>query len=143
MLDLKKLQDSDNIAELLEEDQLREIGAQVVKGYEIDEASRSEWKDLVDHVMKIMNQKIKPKNTPWPNSSNLKFPIITKAVLNYVARTIPEYIQGDKVVKCTTIGKDPDQKKFIRAGNVSTFMSWQVLNDMKGWKIGLDKLFTV
>ena len=143
MLNLDELKDSDNIAELLDEDQLREIGAQVVKGYEIDEASRCEWKDLIDHVMKIMNQKLEPKNTPWPGASNLKFPIILKAVLNYVARTIPEYIQGDKVVKCTTIGADPDQTKFIRANNVSTFMSWQLLNDMKGWKVGLDKLFTI
>ena len=143
MISLKKLRESDNIAELLDNQQLREIGQQVVKGYEIDEASRTEWKEIVDHVMKIMNQKLEHKNTPWHRSSNLKFPIITKAVLNYVARTIPEYIQGDQVVKCKTVGADPQQLKFKRAYNVSTFMSWQLLNDMPGWKVGLDKLFTV
>lgn len=143
MLDIRKLENSDNIAELLDNKKLMEIGNQVVEGYEIDETSRVEWKDLVNHVMKIMNQKLEHKNTPWPGASNLKFPIITKAVLNYVARTIPEYIQGDKVVQCTTIGADPNQEKFRRANNVSLFMSWQLLNDMKGWSVGLDKLFTV
>lgn len=143
MLSLEKLRDSDNIAELLDDTKLMEIANQVVKGYEIDENSRAEWKELVNHVMKIMNQKLESKNTPWPGASNLKFPIIMKAVLNYVARTIPEYIQGDKVVKYATVGADPDGSRYIAAQNMSTFTSWQLLNDMQGWKTGLDKLFTV
>lgn len=141
MLTLEKLQASKNIADLLDDDKLREIGQDIVKGYEIDEDSRTEWKEIVEKVEKILNQKLEVKNHPWPNASNLKFPVITKAVLNYVARTIPEYIQGDKVVNCSVVGNDPDGSKFQRAQRVSTFMSWQFLNDMEDWETGVDKLF--
>jgi chaperonin GroES len=142
-LSLDELEASDNITELLDDDDLSCIGQEVVRGYDIDEESRTEWKDIVDHVMRMLNQKIEQKNTPWPGASNLKFPVIVKAVLNYVSRTIPEYIQGDKVVKCRTVGADPDGSKFARANNVSTYMSWQFLNDIEDWENGLDKLLHV
>jgi len=140
---LEQLQKSKNIVELLDDDQLTKIGAQVVRGYEIDEESRAEWKEMVDKAQDLAAQKSEPKNHPWPGASNIKFPIITKAAYNYASRTMPEIIQNDKVVKCAIVGSDPDGQKFNRANRVADYMSNQFVNEIDGWEDGMDSMLQI
>ena len=97
MLKLDDLQSSKNIVDLLLSDddgdcRLAEIGEHAVRGYNIDEDSRSEWKHTVDEAMKIAKQSTEHKNHPWPGASNIKFPLITDAAIDYASRTLPEII---------------------------------------------------
>jgi len=140
---LDEIKKSKNIVDLLEKDEVLAIGAKVVTGFEIDEESRVKWKEIVDQAMDIMAQTMETKNYPWPHASNLKFPIITKAAINYASRTMPEIIQNDKVVKCGTIGDDPTNEKFERANRVSEFMSWQFVSGMDCWEQELDSLLNI
>lgn len=143
MLTLKELQDSDNIVDLLDESELSEISHQVIQGYKIDEDSRTEWKEIVDKAMDIAKQKMEPKNTPWPNASNIKFPLISQAAIQFAARVMPEIIQNDRVVRATIAGQDPDGTKFSRANRVSQYMSYQLINESTDWEDGTDKLLQV
>lgn len=142
-LSLDELKSSTNIADLLSEGQLHDIGQQVINGYKIDEDSRAEWKEVVDKAMDIAKQKIEPKNTPWPNASNIKFPLISEACIQFAARVMPEIIQNDKVVKANTVGQDPDGTKQRRAYRVSNYMSYQLVCESKDWEDGTDKLLQV
>lgn len=142
-LQLNELKSSKNIAELLDKDELDLIGEQVFSGYSIDEDSRADWKELVDKAMDIAKQKMEPKNTPWPNASNIKFPLITQACIQFAARVMPEIIQNDRVVKASIIGQDIDGAKYRRADRVSTYMSYQLINNSNDWEDGTDKLLHV
>lgn len=142
-LTLAELKKSNNIAELLDDDKLAEIGTQVQKGYEIDEASRSEWKQTIDQAMDIAKQVMSKKSFPWENASNIKFPLIAQASIDYASRTMPEVIQNGKVVKAVVIGSDPDQVKYNRASRISKFMSYQLIEQSMGWEDGTDLLLQV
>lgn len=142
-IDLKELKDSSNIAELLDESTLYEIGAQVASGFKIDEDSRAEWKEVVDKAMDIAKQKIEPKNHPWPNASNIKFPLISQASIQFAARVMPEIMQNDKVVHATVTGADPDGVKLRRAKRVSDYMSYQLSCESHDWEDNTDKLLQV
>lgn len=142
-LTIQQLKKSNNIAELLDEEELAEIGLQVFKGYEIDEASRSEWKQTIDQAMDIAKQVMSKKSFPWENASNIKFPLIAQASIDYASRTMPEVIQNGKVVKATVIGKDADNKKYQRANRISKFMSYQLIEQSMGWEDGTDMLLQV
>ena len=50
----------------------------------------------------------KVKSFPWPNCSNVVFPLITIAALQFSARSYSNIIQGTDVVRYRTLGKDPD-----------------------------------
>jgi chaperonin GroES len=139
-ISFKKLQTSDNIADLLDGSELQKIGDSVVRGYEIDEDSRSEWKKIVDKAMKIAKQVMEPKSFPWDGASNVKFPLIIKACIDYASRTVPEIIQNDRVVKTSVIGLDPDGVNEQRADRVSKAMSYQLLVKSADWEDGLDLL---
>ena len=50
-LTLEEIQDSDNLAEDLSEDDLEKIGNQVVENYDIDEQSREGWKEKMEEAV--------------------------------------------------------------------------------------------
>lgn len=139
---LKKYVESNNIAENLSEEKLAKIGQRVLEGYQDDLSSMSDWLACVDEALKLSALKKEEKNTPFPNASNIKFPIITTACQQFSARTMPELIKDNKIVKAQVIGKDPDGSKMLRAERVSKFMSYQLLTESKTWKKQLDKLLT-
>ncbi len=139
-LSLKEIKDSQNVADLLTPEQLTLIGGQVVRGYELDEASRSEWKEVIDKAMDIAKQIMEPKDFPWPGAANIKMPVITKACIEYAARTMPEIIQNDRIVKGAVVGKDHDGLKQLRSERVSKYMSYQLITKSPDWENGTDSL---
>lgn len=143
MLTLGQIKKSKNVAELLDKQELYQIGSEVYRGYEIDEASRTEWKAVVDEAMDIAKQVMTKKSFPWENASNIKFPLIAQASIDYASRTMPEIIQNDRIVKAVVVGKDPDNKKYEQAQRISTCMSYQLLEQSMGWVEGTDNLIQV
>lgn len=143
MIKLEKLKKSVNIAELLDEDELSKISEQVLTGYELDRESRSEWEDVINKSLEIAKQTLNSKNYPWPNASNIKFPLITKASIDFAARMLPEIIKNDKIVKVSVTGSDPDNLIARRAQRVQEHMCYQLLKQSNDWVDGMDSLLTV
>jgi chaperonin GroES len=140
---LLELFESDNIAELLDPAELTEIGRRVVQDFDIDEASRTDWLDKLDDAKKIAKQVMEKKSTPWPDASNVKFPLITSAIISFASRTYPEIVRGDKVVLAGIIGPDPDGEKEKLANRVSNHMSYQLLVESPTWESDTDKLLHI
>jgi len=98
-----------NIAEELEKDDLSKIGRRVVDEYKIDKQSRTEWEELNAKAMDLAMQVVEPKMSPWPGASNIKFPLLTEAAIQFAARAYPAIVQGKDVVKGKVIGADDGQ----------------------------------
>lgn len=141
---IDKILESINIAEDLDEQEVQVIGSKVKEELEEDIASRTEWKKQADEIMKLAKLTIEPKNSPNPNSSNVKIPIITTAVLQYAARLFPEIIRNNSVVGATITGLDPDGSEAARAKRISKYMNYQLLVQ-KGtdWIEQMDRLLIV
>lgn len=130
-----------NIAETLSEDDLCRIGEEAKKGYEYDLQSRVQWERDIDEWMRLATQVREPKSYPWPRASNVKYPLLTTAAMQFAARAYPSLIPSNgQVVKSQVIGKDPDGSKFELASRVDTFMSYQLMHEMYGWEEDMDKL---
>lgn len=119
---------------------LQTIGAEVFNGYERDKWSRQKWERRTQAAMDLALQVQKAKTFPWPDCANIAFPLITIAALQFHSRAYPALISGTDVAKCRVIGEDPTGAKTARAGRISMHMSWQVLEEDKGWEEGQDRL---
>ncbi len=95
-----------NIAELLPEDRLVTIGTDVWDEYDIDEKSRADKVKIWDATSKAFSLAPEPKNTPFPNAANVKFPILTTACMQFAARAMPAIIHDGKIAKGKVIGKE-------------------------------------
>lgn len=97
---------SDNICELLDDAEISKVGSDVMDGFRIDERSREEWEKTAKSSMDIALQVRQPKNYPFQHASNVKWPLITVAALQFNARAYPAVVEGEEIVKARVVGND-------------------------------------
>lgn len=159
--------DNINLARDIDEATLNKLGMLVKDEYEIDENSRADWKDKAEHALQFATQEAQEKQYPWPKASNIIYPLITQAALQFGARTYPAIIQDMNVVKGIVWGSDkgtpvtvdgktegqpkmgPDGQPLLlsapgekrqRADRIGEHMSWQLLDEMPEWEPQTDQL---
>lgn len=154
--------DDQNIARHIPRSELNALGQLVVREYEIDETSRAEWKQDAKKALEFACQEAKPKQYPWPDASNIVYPLITSAAMEFAARAYPAMVPNRNVAKGVVWGSDsgtpatkdgkPDGapltdpetsmpvwkvkpgEKTKRAQIVGEHMSWQLLQQMEYWE---------
>lgn len=130
-----------NIAEELDEEELEKIGEECSIGYESDYSSFEPWALMVEEWLAMATQEMEEKTYPWSGASNIKYPLVSVAAMQFSARAYPTLVPSDgKVVKAVVIGADPDGRKLKRAERVAKYMSWQLMHEMPSWEEDLDRL---
>lgn len=166
MMGLDAASQSQNLAADLPDDRLTEIGQIVVDEFEIDKRSREKWEQAAKKTMDLALQVAEAKNYPWPNASNVKYPLITVAALQFNARAYPAIINDGSIVKAGVVGNDegvpaidpntgqpvvdpqtgeqafevPPGFKRQKADRIAAHMSWQLLDKMEEWEEDTDTL---
>lgn len=142
-LSLTTILSSTNLAEELSDRDLGRIGLWCGDGLAADLRSRVGWEERMQTAMKLALQVMEIKTTPWQDASNVKFPLLTVAALQYHARVYPAIINSPDLVKCRTYGNDPDGGIAAAADLISEHMSWQILEQDEGWEEDTDRAFIV
>jgi len=130
-----------NYATTLSEERLNKIGADCKQGFDADLLSRENWESNIKEWVALAKQTREPKNYPWPKSSNVKYPVLSTAAMQFAARAYPALVPSDgNVVKATVIGVDTTGEKWEKAQRVSTYMSYQLMHQMPDWEEEMDKM---
>ena len=130
VLSIPEIVASSNVAELLSNDDLNSLGMTVVENYRKDRTSRQEWEERTSESLKLALQVVEQKSFPWANASNVKFPLITIAALQYHSRSYPVLINTPNLVKCT--GDE------VVGDKISKHMSYQILEESDEWENEMD-----
>lgn len=96
-----------DISELLTPEQLATIGTDVVEDYERDLVDEGVWREKAEAAVKAAAQeKPEKKDHPWDGASNVKYPMLTVAALQFQARAYPAIVKGDEAVSVKVVGND-------------------------------------
>lgn len=136
----KETIESPNLVDQFDAQDLTRIGTLIFDGFTKDKSSRSKWENRTAAAMDLAMQIQKDKNFPWPNCSNVAFPLITIAVTQFHARAYPAIINGPELVKYKVVGSDSEGKEKARAERVSAHMSWQIMEQDTDWESQQDRL---
>ncbi|MBB6424958.1 collagen-like protein [Sphingopyxis sp. JAI128] len=149
-LSLEKILSGKNLAEMLTSSALGTIGQRVIRDVEIDEISRGGgsiqddggdgWLSRYENSLKIAMQVREDKTFPWPKASNVKYPLLTTASVQFQARAYPAIVDGSNLVKGRVLGPDPTGDKKARAERMGQHMTWQLLYRMPGWEEETDRM---
>lgn len=166
-MNLNQILNSKNIADQLDGDKLSKIATQVTERFNLDLQSRKQKQDELETIVKLAMAVANEKSFPWPNASNVIFPLISTAIIEFGAKCSPEILRDDAVVKAKIIGKDDGKLAFSvngdpivnpetgeqdrlfvgakqeRGDRVAAFMNWQLFEEIKNWAEDTDKLCTV
>jgi chaperonin GroES len=139
-LTLEAILDADNIADMLDDAKLNEIGGRCIRDYEIDERSRADWLARYRKWLDVAMQVRETKTFPWKNAANIKYPLLTTAAVQFQARAYPAIVDGSMLVKGKVLGPDPDGRKRERANRIAAHMTYQLLQEMPGWEEDTDRM---
>lgn len=97
-----------DLTEFLSTSELAHIGSRVVEDYNRDKASRKTWEEKVERALKAAAQEDGEEKThPWPDASNVNYPILTEASLQFNARAYPAVVKGEEAVSVKVFGVGP------------------------------------
>lgn len=128
-----------NLTDRFSKEDLGKIADCCFEGYEKDRDSRGGWFKRTEASMDLAMQVTQEKSYPWPNASNIVFPLVTIAALQFHSRAYPAIIQGSEVVKCR-VAVGADAEKMERAERVGRYMSYQLLEEDQSWEEQTDRL---
>lgn len=96
-----------DISALLEDSQIAELTAQVCDQYDRDKQSRDDWEAVATKAMEGMAKSDHgTKDYPWPKASNIHYPLLPHAVMQFNARAYAAIVKGDEAVSVKVVGAD-------------------------------------
>jgi len=132
-----------NLAEELDDQQRQKLGSYLKGLVDADIESRRDWVDSNNDWLKLAAQVKEEKTFPWPDASNVKYPLLAVACTQFQSRSMPALMPDNNPVKVGVVGKDQTQAKQERADRISSHMSWQVTEKMENWIDDFDRLLYV
>jgi chaperonin GroES len=130
---IEDLATGENVADLIAPKMLDDLARLVFEGFEIDKDSRKEWETIAKDGLKILAAAKERKNTPFEGASNIHFPLLADALVQFWARCCSA-ILGDKlVVKGDVVGPDKSGAKRKRADRIAEHMSYQKTDASTTW----------
>ena len=132
----KKLYKSDKGKETL-----AKMAIELVEGYEADEQSRQDWLDQNEDWLRLAMLLRETRSYPWPKASNVKYPLLATAAMQFTARAYPALVPADgKIVKTRIVQQHASPQVYEAAGRISNHMSYQILERLPDWEQDMDKL---
>lgn len=120
---------------------LTQIAADALAAYDVAKQSMSKWEKLYKKALKLA--KIEPeaqkKTFPFEDASQVMLPFILEAMLDFHSRTVPELVWAPEVVRMKAWG-EASNAKADRADRVSTYMNYQLTDDIRHWRAEQDKM---
>lgn len=132
---------SDNIAGELDKDMLHVIGERIKRQFDEDLQSMHDWMESTKKGIELMKQEFKTKSIPWEGASNFKSPMLSEASIAFGNRASLELLRGDKLIKASIIGRDPNREKKDRSDRVTEAMNYQINYAMPDWRDDQKRLF--
>jgi len=129
----------ENLATLLEEDQLTEIGSQIVEDYDENKASRQDWEDSYTKGLDLLGFKYENRSDPFQGASGATHPVLAEAVTQFQSLAYKELLPASGPVRTQIIGK-VDQAKEDQSDRVKEFMNYQLMVEMKEYEPEFDQM---
>lgn len=99
-----------NVSVHLEPEDHKKIVDDVIKGYKIDDESRSQWLKVNQEALKMINGEEllneEVKDFPFQDSSKVIYPLIQNATIQLASQLTMHVVRNDRVAECAVLGKD-------------------------------------
>ena len=140
---LASLSDSRNLAEEMSDGALASLANLVLEEYRIDYNSMSEWRERSKKGLDLASMVRGDRQKPFESASDVIYPLVTSAALQFNARAYPAIVPSDSPVLPKVHGDDPSGQKAARAQRIAEHMGWQLRHQVKEWEGETDALLTV
>ncbi len=130
----------DNLAESIEESELKKIASDLIAGIEADKSSREDWEKTYKDGLKYLGMKFdEDRSEPFEGASGVIHPLLGEAVTSFQAQAYKELLPSGGPVKTQVVG-NYDSNVELQAQRVKEFMNYQIVHKMEEYDQELDQL---
>jgi hypothetical protein len=128
-----------NLAEAIEDNELRTLAVDLVGKFDSDRSSRSDWEETYEQGLDQLGLEIEDRTTPWAGACGVFHPMLSEAVVRFQSQTIQEIIPAQGPVKTHVWGKfTPERQE--QAKRVQEYLNYQLLEVMTEYRSETEKL---
>jgi len=113
-----------NLAELLDEDTLKELGEDVVESYSADKESREEWESTFERGFDLLGLKLQETTEPFEGSCTAVSPLIIESAVKFQSKATIEMFPSGGPVRTQIVGSISPERE-DQANRVQNFMNYQ------------------
>ena len=128
-----------NLAEFMDQQDLRRLASELTGLAESDKDSRKDWEETYIKGLEQLGMKIEDRSTPWPGACGVQHPVLAEAVVRFQAQTITEIFPNDGPVKVKMFGKMTEGKE-KQAYRVKEYMNYLITEEMPEYRSETEKM---
>ena len=129
----------ENLAEVIDERDLRNIALELIGEFEEDETSREDWLEAFTKGLDLLGLKSEERSEPFAGASGVTHPLLSESVAQFQAQAYKEMLPSDGPVKTQIVG-DQTEEKVQQAERVRAFMNYQLTYNMEEYDPELDQM---
>ena len=107
----------DNLADILPDDVLEPVGADMVQNFMDYKSSRKDWEQSYTSGLDLLGFKYENRTEPFQGASGATHPVLAEAVTQFQAGAYKELLPAEGPVRTQVVGK-PDPTKEAQAQRV-------------------------
>ena len=128
-----------NLAEKIDAQELKKIGAQLVTEVNYDRTSREEWVQGYVKGLDLLGFKYQSLTRPFIGASGVTHPLLAESVTQFQAQAIKELLPSSGPVRTEVIGAETEEK-IQQAQRVKDFMNYMLMDKMEEYTPDFDQM---
>ena len=128
-----------NLAEYIDEAELREIASELVSAYQSDRDSRGDWEETYINGLDLLGLKHADRTTPWDGACGVFHPLLTESVIRFQAQAIQELFPAAGPVKTSVVGALTVEKQ-QQANRVKDYLNYLLTERMTEYRSETEKM---
>ena len=130
---------SSNLAEVVDDEELRTIAVDLIGKFNADKSSRGDWEQTYREGLDNLGLEIEDRTTPWAGACGVFHPMLSEAVVRFQSQTIQEIMPAKGPVKTQVWGLSTKERE-DQAKRVQDYMNFQLLEVMTEYRPETEKL---
>ena len=118
-----------DLTETLEEEELLQIGNQVIDNFQADKESRAEWESMFERGFDLLGLKLEQGSEPFEGACTAVHPLLIESAVKFQSKASQELFPASGPVKANILGTATPEKE-MQANRVQNFMNYQVTEQM-------------
>jgi hypothetical protein len=119
----------ENLVDLLDDDQLKDIGFTVIDKFEADKDSRAEWEAMFERGFDLLGLKLEDTSEPFEGAATAVHPLLIESAVKFQSKASQELFPAKGPVKTQVLGEVTPEKQ-SQANRVKNFMNYQLTEQM-------------
>jgi hypothetical protein len=129
----------DNLAELLDDNELDPLASELYDQYTNYKESRGDWEETYRNGLNLLGFKYESRTEPFRGAAAVTHPVLAEAVTQFQAQAYKELLPADGPVRSQILGTITPEKQ-DQANRVKDFMNYQIMDQMKEYEPEFDQM---